>query len=368
MTVRMRKFAAFAFSVCMSFFSLFAQAGRPAVSSVPGVGSGSSGMVVYNADFAKGEELFRLNRPAESIPYFEKAIASDTVDPAVYVYLGVAYYQTGDFSKSLAVCVQGLAKESADKKVLAYNAGNSCYAMGNYMRADASYAIAIQEDENFAPAYLNRANAQLKLDHLEDARGNYTKYLELEPESAQRGSIERLVLLLEAEIELRAKQRPERINPDDFVANEHPELPAVPEKVEVDIPLERQPEPVSAEIVPAEYVHAPDIPFDQLTTTDERAVPREIADAPALPSAVIKPIYSGEKVSATEPDEIPKSNIKEESPRAEIVSAPESDIPSPEAPQPPASERSEKITAPESDIPVPLQKTPDVPVLEKVEP
>lgn len=133
-------------------------------------------VIVYNEDFVKGEELFVLNKPEEAIVYFEKSLQSENVDPKVYIYLGVCYYQIEQYDKSLAVCVQGLAKEDTDHKILAYNAGNSCYAMGNYMRADASYAIAIREDETYSPAVLNRANAQLKLDHLSDARDNYRKY------------------------------------------------------------------------------------------------------------------------------------------------------------------------------------------------
>lgn len=193
--------------------------------------------VVYNENFEKGEELFSLNEPEKAIPYFEKALESENVNPAVYVYLGVAYYQTGDYNKSLSICVQGLAQENTDRKVLAYNAGNSCYAMGNYMRADASYAIAIREDSSYAPAVLNRANAQLKMDHLEDAKNNYIKYLELAPESPQREKIEEVIRLLAQEIDLRAKQKPELINPDEFVENEKMESADEIEKVDEIIPV-----------------------------------------------------------------------------------------------------------------------------------
>lgn len=192
---------------------------------------------VYNEDFEKGKELFSLNEPAKAIPYFEKSLESENVDPAVYIYLGVAYYQTKDYNKSLAICVQGLAKDNTDHKILAYNAGNSCYAMGNYMRADASYAIAIREDSTYAPPVLNRANAQLKLDRLEDARNSYIKYLELDPETPQRAKIEELIRLLQQEIELRAKQKPEIINPDEFVENEKMEVADEPEKVDEILPV-----------------------------------------------------------------------------------------------------------------------------------
>lgn len=240
------KICAFSFAVFAPFFafsqnSIKSAEAKAVIESRLGgksTDSGKSGAsVVYNEDFEKGEELFSLNEPKKAIPYFEKALEAENVDPAVYVYLGVAYYQTGDYNKSLAICVQGLAKENTDRKVLAYNAGNSCYAMGNYMRADASYAIAMREDPLYAPPVLNRANAQLKMDHLEDAKNNYIKYLELAAETPQRAKIEELIRLLDQEIALRAKQKPERINPDEFVENEKVEVADEMEKVNEAIPV-----------------------------------------------------------------------------------------------------------------------------------
>ncbi len=230
--------------------------------------------VVFNEDFAAGEELFSLNEPEKAIVYFEKALEAENVDPAVYVYLGVAYYQTGDYNKSLSICVQGLAKENTDHKVLAYNAGNSCYAMGNYLRADASYAIALREDEKYAPAVLNRANSQLKMDHLEDAKNNYIRYLELAPDSSQKEKIEELIRLLEGEIALRAKQRPELINPDEFVENAKMEIVEAPEKVQETIPSYAEEKPLEPERISAA---APALPVDKTEKDDGEKVGENLA-------------------------------------------------------------------------------------------
>lgn len=173
-------------------------------------------VIVYNEDYEKAEELFLLNKPAQAIPYYEKCIDTQNINPDIYIHLGVAYYQVGDFTRSLACCVKGLSKSDTDHKILAYNAGNSAYALANYARAEASYSIAIKEDENFAPAYLNRANAQLKQDRLLSAKENYEKYLELDPNTEQRPEIERLLALLDAEIERRAHEKPELINLDEM--------------------------------------------------------------------------------------------------------------------------------------------------------
>lgn len=255
--------------------------------------------VIYNEDFEKGKELFSLNEPAKAIPYFEKSLESENVDPAVYIYLGVAYYQTKDYNKSLAICVQGLAKDNTDHKVLAYNAGNSCYAMGNYMRADASYAIAIKEDSAYAPPVLNRANAQLKMDRLEDARNNYIKYLELDPETPQRAKIEELIRLLQQEIVLRAKQKPELINPDEFVESEKMEIADEPEKVNEVIPVyaaEKQEEPEKVNENFVALADSSQYQYHETKTSQNKNQEKVDSIVPELPAARNEQ-NNGEKIS-----------------------------------------------------------------------
>ncbi len=248
----------------------------------PGKNQKKEAVIVFNEDFEKGEELFQLNKPEKAIEYFEKALEKENVDPKIYVYLGVCYYQIKNYDKSLSVCVQGLAKEDTDHKILAYNAGNSCYAMGNYMRADASYAIALREDENYSPALLNRANAQLKLDHLEDSKNNYIRYLELEPESPQKERIETIIGLLDAEIIRRANEKPELINPDSFVENEKMDVPDEPEIVLADdIPQEKEEQKVPDEKVHSDSV-APELPAELAEEKDSDIVDGDSV-APALP-------------------------------------------------------------------------------------
>ncbi len=236
---------------------------------------------VYNEDFAKGEELFGLNKPAEAIPYFEKCIEEKDINPDVWIHLGVAYYQTGDYTRSLACCAKGLTKENTNHKILAYNAGNSAYALTNYSRAEACYAIAIREDETFAPAYLNRANAQLKQDHLQDARENYSKYLELEKESLQRPEIEKLIVLLDEEIVRRAKEKPEVVELDFANVKNDENITEDPkEKVLFEIlstPAEK--EVLTVEAVDSSISNAPELPPEQKENIElSKITPENITD------------------------------------------------------------------------------------------
>lgn len=269
---------------------------------------------VYSQDFADGEELFQLNRPLEAIPLFEKIIDDKNVNPAVFVYLGVAYYQVEEYQKSLNVCVKGLTRPDTDHKVLAYNGGNSAYALGNYARADACYAIAIKEDPSFSAAYLNRANAQLKQDHLEDARANYQKFIEMESESEQRPAIEQLIALLDAEILRRANEKPELITPEDMnVENQDMQVPDDIEKIAMEeLPAEK-PEPeeeASPERMDEHDIAAPELPPEELTIEGDES--ERVSVENDIPAEVEKPKDADEIIEETVIHEAQKDILEAE--------------------------------------------------------
>ena len=161
-------------------------------------------------NYDKGVSLFSENKPAEAIIYLQQAILENGVNPDVYNYLGLAYYQTGQFQKSLEVFQLGTGVSGTDKRRLYYNAGNSAFALGYYDRAEEMYSYALAANPNFASALLNRANARMKEQAYEGAIIDYTQYIELEPDSSQAESIRRLISLLSTEI-VSKKQEEERL-------------------------------------------------------------------------------------------------------------------------------------------------------------
>ena len=209
---------------------------------------------VVNQKFEEAEELFRMNKPAEAIPLFESIINDDTVNPLIWVYLGVSYYQTGEYEKSIEICVKGLSNPDTEHKVLAYNAGNSAYLMRNYAKADDFYATAMKEDSSYAPPVLNRANAQLKQDNIEGAKENYELYLSLNPSTPQRENIELMIQKLTREIQVREKLKPELLTADLNIANEDVEAPFEPEKVVEELLTEEKPVTIPKELVKDEAV------------------------------------------------------------------------------------------------------------------
>ncbi|MBQ0166612.1 MAG: tetratricopeptide repeat protein [Treponema sp.] len=156
---------------------------------------------VHADSYADAVELFRTNKPQEAIPLFQDALSKGTASPDIYNYLGLAYYQTGQMQKSFETYQIGLLMPDTDKRTLYYNAGNVAFALGYYDRADELYTYALTKDSHFAAATLNRANARMKSLQYEWAVDDYKTYLELAPETEQRGNIEKLIALLTQQME-----------------------------------------------------------------------------------------------------------------------------------------------------------------------
>lgn len=150
---------------------------------------------------SQGEKLFSENKPSEAIIMLESEIQSGNYSTKAHNFLGLAYYQTGDFEKSVKAFGDGLKVPGTNKKVLAFNQGNSYYAMNNFTEAAKSYSLAYTADANFTKALLNRANAYLMGKEFESALKDYEKYIIVCPDDPQRDEIVAVIAALKREIQ-----------------------------------------------------------------------------------------------------------------------------------------------------------------------
>lgn len=148
----------------------------------------------------EGEALFKEDKGEASIAPLEREIASGDNTADKYNYLGLAYYQAGDYKRSIAAFEKGMKAQGDAKWALYYNAGNSAFADGNFASAEGYYSDAYRMNGEFHAALLNRANARLNQDKIVEARDDYALYLERCPDSAQAERIRALLELLDEEI------------------------------------------------------------------------------------------------------------------------------------------------------------------------
>ncbi len=160
--------------------------------------------------FSNGEELFRTGQFSDAISYLEKAIESGE-NPKAYVYLALCYQQQKEYEKGLAVLEKGMDAPGTNKKIIAFDAGNLAFAMGNYSAAENWYSIAIAADSSYSAPVLNRANTRLKEGKYADSKADYVNYLEMEPETPQGNSIKTIISMLTQQMENEEKAEAIRV-------------------------------------------------------------------------------------------------------------------------------------------------------------
>lgn len=164
----------------------------------------------YGQQVSPGVRLFTENEPERAIPLLEKEIAGTNPSPDLYNYLGLAYSQTGNYQKAVEVFEKGLGVFGTNKKVLYYNQGNAYFRLENYNKACDCYSMAIVADSQYAEPYLNRANALLRINDIDNCVTDYVTYLDLRPNDPQEPKIRALLDLLRKEKELRIAEQKRR--------------------------------------------------------------------------------------------------------------------------------------------------------------
>ncbi len=186
-----------------------------------------------DGDFAAGEKLFRSNKPAEAVPYLEKAVASGE-NPKAYVYLALSYFQQGQFEKALAVCEKGIDAPGTNKKILAYDAGNIAFAMEDFASAEKWYTIAISADATYSSPVLNRANTRLKEGKYQDSKADYENYIKLEPETAQGNAINAIIAMIDDQVENEKKAEAIRVEQERKQKEEERKIAAEKARLEAE--------------------------------------------------------------------------------------------------------------------------------------
>jgi tetratricopeptide (TPR) repeat protein len=108
--------------------------------------------------------------------------------------------------EAIAVMKKGLEHSRQFRDMLLYNIGNNYLKEEAYSEALEMYTKAIEEKQDFPAAFLNRANVRVKTEDYRQAIADYRLYLEMEPGSKQRESIERMIATLKGILEEEARR------------------------------------------------------------------------------------------------------------------------------------------------------------------
>ena len=165
-----------------------------------------SGNFTGNGGLSRGESLFKENNAKDAVQVLEYEIMNGQVSDNSYNFLGLGYYQLGEYEKSIEAFKRGLKAQPDNAKILSYNMGNSYYALKDYNSAVSSYSEALKAEPLFYDALLNRANALLMAGQLLSAKDDYIDFIGKRPDDPQRERIELLIKALEEEIARREEE------------------------------------------------------------------------------------------------------------------------------------------------------------------
>ncbi len=157
--------------------------------------------------FKKGEDYFLNNKPEQAITALEASVAAEEVDARAFLYLGIAYEQTGLYDKAIDAFERGIDKKGADRAMFLVNIGNNYVRKKESQKAVEYYTKALKEDSSNTYAVRNRANEYLRLEEYDKALSDYKLYLTLEPDAYQKDRIEKVIALLENKLDEIAKQK-----------------------------------------------------------------------------------------------------------------------------------------------------------------
>ncbi len=149
----------------------------------------------------QGEQLFLQNKPQEAKILFEKALAEEPKNEKIYLYLGIVYEQLDLNEEAISIMEKGLEYANKYRPVFYFNIGNNYLVRQQYEEAAAMYSRAIEENEDYARAYLNRANTEVSTGKYEAAIADYRLFLSLEPDTAQKQQIEKMIATLSRVLE-----------------------------------------------------------------------------------------------------------------------------------------------------------------------
>lgn len=158
--------------------------------------SGLAFTAAQSGSFAQGERLFLENKPLEASALLERATRENPSNEKAWLYLGICYQQLGRQDEAVAVFRKGLPVALSLSHVFYFNMGNSFLVQGRNAFAEEMYGQSIQAKPDWAPPFLNRANARMAQEKYPDAVADYTVYLSINPSTPQAESIRKVIDLI----------------------------------------------------------------------------------------------------------------------------------------------------------------------------
>jgi protein O-GlcNAc transferase len=142
-----------------------------------------------------GQMLVRLSRPAEALPYFDRAIALLPARWAYHFNRARAFALLERWDDAIGGYRQA-QQLFPDDYATAFNLGQALHRKGDEAAAVDAYRRAIELDPSDATFHFALANSYERLEQRPAAAAAYTEYLRLSPEAADADRVRARIALL----------------------------------------------------------------------------------------------------------------------------------------------------------------------------
>lgn len=156
----------------------------------------NSAVAAQTSSFDQGEKLYLENKPLEASVLLARATKESPSEEKAWIYLGICYLQLSRYDEAIAAFRGGLPIATRFSHVFYFNLGNVYFTQGKNAFAEEMYSQAIKTKPDWAPSFLQRANARMAQRNYKDAVDDYVVYLSLNPATPQAESIRKVIELI----------------------------------------------------------------------------------------------------------------------------------------------------------------------------
>jgi len=154
---------------------------------------------VYADSYAKAIEAFRNNKPQEAMALFEVALQENPLHVEANFWLAITYEQTGKYDQAIVLLNSMLEKGLGDTHRVYFNLANNYVRKSDNTTAMTMYAKSIEQKPDYALAYYNRGNSQVRTGAYGGAKSDYEKFIALDANHAKVPDAKAMIAAINAE-------------------------------------------------------------------------------------------------------------------------------------------------------------------------
>jgi len=150
--------------------------------------------------FEQGRAAFKANKPQEAISLLEISLKENPSNADAVYFLSAAYEITGQYDQEIELLQDSIKKGIGETHVLYYTMGNAYARKGDQIAARSNFNKSIDAKKDFAVAYYNRANSEVRTANYPEAKSDYLAFIALAPNHNKVADAKAMIAAIDGEL------------------------------------------------------------------------------------------------------------------------------------------------------------------------